>query len=76
MPGEEMPGGVTVFAAGQGGCRRVEVGRTNCLGRSHRELGQGALITGGLEILLDLDLIPMAIKGFGTRSGETRHDTT
>lgn len=26
MPGEEMPGGVTVFAAGQGGCQRVEVG--------------------------------------------------
>lgn len=33
----------------------------------------GSLI-GGLEILLDLDLILMAIKGFGTRNGETRHD--
>lgn len=28
MPGEEMPGGVTVFAAGQGGCQRVEVGES------------------------------------------------
>lgn len=48
MPGEEMPGGVTVFAAGQGGCQRVEVGGwewcggTNCLGRSHREFDWGS----------------------------------
>lgn len=75
MPGEEMPGGVTVFAAGQGGCQRVEVGggRGGVGGQTALGGVTGSLI-GGLEILLDLDLILMAIKGFGTRNGETRHD--
>lgn len=59
-----------MFAVGQGAWQRSGAG-TDYLWRRHRGFGQEALMVGGLEILLDLHLIPMAIKGFGTGTDGT-----
>lgn len=66
---EEMPGGATVFAAGQGGWQRGEVG-TSCLGKRHRVFGPGALMAGGLGILLRL-CSPCGHESLWTRSDGT-----
>lgn len=48
---EKMPGDATVFAAGQGGWQRGEVG-TDCLGKRHRSRRTGCWESSSFAVLV------------------------